>query len=943
MGGLEFDGVPTDADNVNDDNESISSLVDEDVDFDYVYAMFHFPQMVEGQVTVDEGEKLTLLDDSNSYWWLVQNLRDNQMGYIPADNIETAFGKLARVNRRKNLKLCKPDPEHIMNSRVPTVANNNGRRVVFNDKIVTDVFITDARSDDEYDEYDEDDENFGYDYDDEEEEEGVEEAEHHGDQQVAASRGAGLDEAHGDMGFDDEDEDGDDYGYYYSSNAGNPDGYAARGASEDSRSSMAGNIDPVQASGSTTVSSRRVSMAPAHVGHISGEQQLGDSDVDMSDDDDDGHDRLGGPGSRRDANAENRPVSVADSMYSERQRDSAMLPHVVTDLSDYYLANDGSDEGDSLSGALNRLNGSARTSSVDSGAFMVSVQHTDAFSSGDSVVSVFADEQFADVVQRSLAVFSLTQAMGAALEVYARLQGHELMPLDASTGVGEFFGELRKQYGDRLFDAGSVDPAICTIVLADRAVPHAQLVAASPRQPTAAAGLDEDEDDPYMAMDTGSHSILRTSLSAPPVASAPPAQPPAERAPSVAMSDPAVTTDAAKRASKLRALSASFSARERPLSETPSGPAPGGDPAAQPADGLPDSRKVVQGLLRSIPPPRSQPPASALTRLSTGKRHTVQLSARGSVVDGDYAVSRPASQTHSTLARSASTRTPAPSHAPMHPHDEDTIRPAPVANPADNINGSQTLGQSASTLRPSSDTFADEAQGGVREREAAAGAEHEGGRDEEEGSETAEAEAEDVVPMSPASSTGTSDTASYIHDSDDRASLAAATTTAAAAAHAAAAAAVASVSLAHRSLKDSASARTSLLSRASVVSTASMAADRLSIVSLAAEELSLDDWLVILHGWNDMHDVSATTTSFYQAFLKDMQINGIGGGGADNEAGLRESQEYIQRHVAELQMAGNESQTAIDDILGVSQGVGRRLDSLERELDDIARILVHAN
>ncbi|KAJ2384856.1 hypothetical protein GGI05_004874, partial [Coemansia sp. RSA 2603] len=342
------------------------------------------------------------------------------------------------------------------------------------------------------------------------------------------------------------------------------------------------------------------------------------------------------------------------------------------------------------------------------------------------------------------------------------------------------------------------------------------------------------------------------------------------------------------------------------------------------SDELPDSRKVVQGLLRSIPPPRSQPPASALNRLSTGKRHTVQLSARGSVVDGDYSVARAASQTRSTtLARSASTRTPA---QPPHSQEEDA-RPAPVANPAENMNGSQTLGQSASTLRPSSDTFADEAHGSTRDRTALGDAQEEA-EEEEEGSETAEAD--DVPPMSPASSTGTSDTASYIHESsDDRASLIAATT-------AAAAAAAASVTLAHRSLKDSASARTSLLSRTSVVSTASMAADRLSIVSLAAEELSLDDWLVILHGWSDMHDISASTTSFYQAFLKDMQAG-------DKDTGQREAQEYIQRHVAELQMAGSESQSAIDDILGVSQGVGRRLDSLERELDDIARILVHAN
>ncbi|KAJ2311474.1 protein phosphatase regulator, partial [Coemansia sp. RSA 2702] len=135
--GLEFDGVP-DSDILSDDNDSMMSLVDEDVDFGYVYALFNFPQMVEGQVTVEEGEKLTLLDDSNSYWWLVQNLRDNQMGYIPADNIETAFGKLARVNRRKNLKLCKPDPEHML-GREPR-AQANARRVAFDDNPVTQVF-----------------------------------------------------------------------------------------------------------------------------------------------------------------------------------------------------------------------------------------------------------------------------------------------------------------------------------------------------------------------------------------------------------------------------------------------------------------------------------------------------------------------------------------------------------------------------------------------------------------------------------------------------------------------------------------------------------------------------------------------------------------------------------------------------------------------------------
>ncbi|ORX66929.1 hypothetical protein DL89DRAFT_61710 [Linderina pennispora] len=162
--GLEFDGVPIGQDVDGSDGESISSLIDEDVDFDHVYALFEFPAMVEGQVTVHDGEKLTLVDDSNSYWWLVSVERNGQVGYIPADNVETAREKLARVNRHKNLKLCMADPEHIVKSKMKTIPPLNARKVQFNNKLVTQVFVADPQSGDEYDEDD-------YSYDEESDEE----------------------------------------------------------------------------------------------------------------------------------------------------------------------------------------------------------------------------------------------------------------------------------------------------------------------------------------------------------------------------------------------------------------------------------------------------------------------------------------------------------------------------------------------------------------------------------------------------------------------------------------------------------------------------------------------------------------------------------------------------------------------------------------------------
>lgn len=57
----------------------------------------------EGQASVVKGDSLVLLDDSNSYWWLVNVLKTEEVGYIPAENIETPFERLARLNKLRNV------------------------------------------------------------------------------------------------------------------------------------------------------------------------------------------------------------------------------------------------------------------------------------------------------------------------------------------------------------------------------------------------------------------------------------------------------------------------------------------------------------------------------------------------------------------------------------------------------------------------------------------------------------------------------------------------------------------------------------------------------------------------------------------------------------------------------------------------------------------------
>ena len=67
-----------------------------------------FLATVEGQASVVKGDSLVLLDDANSYWWLVRVLKTEDVGYIPAENIETPYERLARLNKHRNVDIAAP-------------------------------------------------------------------------------------------------------------------------------------------------------------------------------------------------------------------------------------------------------------------------------------------------------------------------------------------------------------------------------------------------------------------------------------------------------------------------------------------------------------------------------------------------------------------------------------------------------------------------------------------------------------------------------------------------------------------------------------------------------------------------------------------------------------------------------------------------------------------
>lgn len=65
----------------------------EDIDFEFVYALHTFVATVEGQANATKGDTMVLLDDSNSYWWLVRVVKDGSIGESGHPTSQTADNK----------------------------------------------------------------------------------------------------------------------------------------------------------------------------------------------------------------------------------------------------------------------------------------------------------------------------------------------------------------------------------------------------------------------------------------------------------------------------------------------------------------------------------------------------------------------------------------------------------------------------------------------------------------------------------------------------------------------------------------------------------------------------------------------------------------------------------------------------------------------------------
>jgi hypothetical protein len=83
----------------------------EDIDFEFVYALHTFVATVEGQANATKGDTMVLLDDSNSYWWLVRVVKDSSIGmdlipHLPTRGANTSTRlPPCRTHRNTNRKI----------------------------------------------------------------------------------------------------------------------------------------------------------------------------------------------------------------------------------------------------------------------------------------------------------------------------------------------------------------------------------------------------------------------------------------------------------------------------------------------------------------------------------------------------------------------------------------------------------------------------------------------------------------------------------------------------------------------------------------------------------------------------------------------------------------------------------------------------------------------
>lgn len=121
-------------DDLFDQLSSSPSIHEEEIDFQYVYALRAFIATEQGQANAEKGDAMILLNDANSYWWLVRMVKDSTVGFLPAEHVETPWERLARLNKHRNGEVCSNNNNNNNNSNSNSSSTSRGFGKMFKSK-----------------------------------------------------------------------------------------------------------------------------------------------------------------------------------------------------------------------------------------------------------------------------------------------------------------------------------------------------------------------------------------------------------------------------------------------------------------------------------------------------------------------------------------------------------------------------------------------------------------------------------------------------------------------------------------------------------------------------------------------------------------------------------------------------------------------------------------
>lgn len=119
--------------NEGNDEDFQPSYPPKELDPGKLYALYPFQGPDPSHCQLDQDQSCILLNDQDSYWWLVKRCNDDRIGFAPAEILETFPERLARLNCWKN--------ENISSQSLPKIGSKD---VLENDK---DLSIEDDSND----------------------------------------------------------------------------------------------------------------------------------------------------------------------------------------------------------------------------------------------------------------------------------------------------------------------------------------------------------------------------------------------------------------------------------------------------------------------------------------------------------------------------------------------------------------------------------------------------------------------------------------------------------------------------------------------------------------------------------------------------------------------------------------------------------------------------